>query len=108
MEGKFDKQNKATAYEDCVPVDVTGFTRSNVPGILMKDDPDETEYSSSFADSTSGNDNFSGPSDAEAESQLCNENGLGSSFDGFGSLFPMRYGFKYINVSLLSLYTFFI
>ncbi|XP_031110162.1 uncharacterized protein LOC116014275 [Ipomoea triloba] len=90
MEGKFDKQNKATTYEDGIPVDVTGFTRSSVPGILTKEDPDETEYSSSFADSTSGNDNFSGPSDAEVESQFCNESGLGSSFDGFGSLFPLR------------------
>ncbi|CAH9083317.1 unnamed protein product [Cuscuta epithymum] len=92
MEAKIDKKNKAaiSSEEGGVAVDVTGYARSGVPAILMKEDPDETEYSSSFADSTSLNDHISGPSDAEADSHFCSESELGSPFDGFGSLFPMR------------------
>lgn len=87
MEGNLDKKNKGTtSYEvgGGVAVDVTGYTRTNVTGIRTKEDPDETEYSSSFADSVSGQ------SDAEADSHFCNESDFGSPFDGFGCLFPMR------------------
>ncbi|RAL48281.1 hypothetical protein DM860_005705 [Cuscuta australis] len=93
MEGNLDKKNKGTTSNELgggVAVDVTGYARNSVPGILTKEDPDETEYSSSFADSTSLNGNISGPSDAEADSRFGNESDFGSPFDGFGCLFPVR------------------
>ncbi|CAN4096714.1 unnamed protein product [Withania somnifera] len=79
----------SNSYMD-VAVDVTGFARSSDIRLATKVDPDETEYSSSFVDTTSGNDNGFGPSDAEVESRFYDDSGLGSSFDGFSSLFPIR------------------
>ncbi|XP_060208642.1 uncharacterized protein LOC132636017 isoform X2 [Lycium barbarum] len=73
-----------------VAVDVTGFARSSDIRLATKADPDETEYSSSFVDTISGNDNGSGPSDAEVESCFYDDTGFASSFDGFTSLFPIR------------------
>lgn len=87
------RTTKASNSATDVAVDVTGFARSSDIRLATKEDPDETEYSSSFADTTSGNDNGSGPSDAEVESRFYDDSGLASSFDGFGSLFPIRCGF---------------
>ncbi|XP_016505191.1 uncharacterized protein LOC107823111 isoform X1 [Nicotiana tabacum] len=84
------RTTKASNSATDVAVDVTGFARSSDIRLATKEDPDETEYSSSFADTTSGNDNGSGPSDAEVESRFYDDSGLASSFDGFGSLFPIR------------------
>nr|XP_016505376.1 PREDICTED: uncharacterized protein LOC107823259 isoform X2 [Nicotiana tabacum] len=84
------RTTKASNSATDVAVDVTGFARSSDIRLATKEDPDETEYSSSFADTTSGNDNGSGPSDAEVESRFYDDSGLVSSFDGFGSLFPIR------------------
>ncbi|KAL2459875.1 hypothetical protein Fot_54619 [Forsythia ovata] len=64
-----------------VSVDVIEYTRGKDKGVVAKEDPDATEYSSSFADTTSGNGNSSELSDAEVESH---------PFDGFNSIFPMR------------------
>ncbi|XP_070033463.1 uncharacterized protein [Nicotiana tomentosiformis] len=84
------RTTKASNSATDVAVDVTGFARSSDIRLATKEDPDETEYSSSFADTTSGNDNGSGPSDAEVESRFYDDSGLVSSFDRFGSLFPIR------------------
>lgn len=84
------RTTKASNSSMDVAVDVTGFARSSDIRLATKADPDETEYSSSFVDTTSGNDNGSGPSDAEVESRFYDDSGLGSSFDGFSSLFPIR------------------
>ncbi|KAL3835100.1 hypothetical protein ACJIZ3_009836 [Penstemon smallii] len=71
-----------------VSVDVMELSRRRDVKLEAKEDPDATENSSSFADTDSGNEN--GLSDAEAESQFFGENDLAPSFDGFGSVFPMR------------------
>ncbi|PRQ20078.1 hypothetical protein RchiOBHm_Chr7g0224241 [Rosa chinensis] len=51
------------------------------------EDPDATEYSSSFADTVSDTENFS---EGEVESQSFPQNGLTSAFDAFSSAFQMR------------------
>ncbi|XP_016556199.1 uncharacterized protein LOC107855703 isoform X1 [Capsicum annuum] len=84
------RTTKASNSTMDVAVDVTGSARSSDIRLAMKADPDETEYSSSFVETTSGNDNGSGPSDAEVESRFYDDSGLVSSFYGFSSLFPIR------------------
>ncbi|KAK9932177.1 hypothetical protein M0R45_019425 [Rubus argutus] len=54
------------------------------------EDPDATEYSSSFANTVSDTENFSGFSEGEVESQFFPQNGLTSAFDAFSSAFQMR------------------
>lgn len=94
MESTLNAQaTKASNSSMDVAVDVTGLARSSDIRLATKADPDETEYSSSFVDTTSANDNGSGPSDAEVESQFYDDSGLSSSFDGFSSLFLIRCGF---------------
>ncbi|KAK4387905.1 hypothetical protein Sango_2397100 [Sesamum angolense] len=73
-----------------VSVDVLEFSRSRDIRVEAKEDPDATENSSSFADTTSGNENISGLSDAEVESQFFGDSDLAPPFDGFGSVFPIR------------------
>ncbi|TMW96683.1 hypothetical protein EJD97_006995 [Solanum chilense] len=82
------RTTKASNSSMDVAVDVTGFARSSDIRLATKADPDETEYSSSFVDTSSENDN--GSSDAEVESRFYDDSGLSSSFDGFSSLFPIR------------------
>ncbi|KAK9058399.1 hypothetical protein SSX86_023241 [Deinandra increscens subsp. villosa] len=63
------------------------------PGPLTRPgDLDETDYSTSFADTTSTNHNNSATvSDAEVDSQFCNEiNGLSSPFEDFGTVLRVR------------------
>lgn len=80
----FNEQPKPLKGIDEVAVDVTESKRNTDARVAAKDDPDATECSSSFADTTSGDENCSGFSDAEVESQFY------GSYDGLGSLFPMR------------------
>ncbi|XP_050377580.1 uncharacterized protein LOC126794839 isoform X2 [Argentina anserina] len=54
------------------------------------EDPDATEYSSSFAETVSDTENFCGFSEGEVESQFFPQNGLTSPFDAFSSAFQMR------------------
>ncbi|GFP93290.1 hypothetical protein PHJA_001473400 [Phtheirospermum japonicum] len=72
-----------------VSIDVLEFSRSRDARVEAKEDPDATENSSSFADTTSGNENNSGLSDAEVESQFFGDSDLAPPFDGFGSVFPI-------------------
>lgn len=53
------------------------------------EDPDATEYSSSFANTVSDTENFSGFSE-EVESQFFPQDGLTSAFDAFSSALQMR------------------
>ncbi|KAK6116762.1 hypothetical protein DH2020_049495 [Rehmannia glutinosa] len=71
-----------------VSVDVLEFSRSKDVRVEAKEDPDATENSSSFANTASGNENNSGLSDAEVESQFFGDSDLAPPFDGFGSVFP--------------------
>ncbi|KAK3003233.1 hypothetical protein RJ639_020088, partial [Escallonia herrerae] len=90
MEVLSDKQSKAPEGVEDVAVNVSEFSRSNGIRVPKAEDPDATECSSSFADTKSGNENCSGLSDAEVESQFYGDNGFASAFDGFNSIFPLR------------------
>ncbi|KAI3982276.1 hypothetical protein MKX01_037809 [Papaver californicum] len=69
-------------------VEVVEFTNTSDIRLPEGDDPDATEYSSSFADSVSLSDDNSRLSDAEVESEFCGDNGPGC--DGYGSFISMR------------------
>lgn len=77
------KQAKATRTMD-MSVDVLGSRRGADSRLAAEGDPDATECSSSFADTASEDENCLGLSDAEVESQFY------GSYDGLGSLFPIR------------------
>lgn len=78
--------------EDSVLMDDphTGLDTEEDVAVNINDSTDGTEYSSSFADSASGNEICSGLSDAEVQSQFFADDGLASAFDDFGAMFPMR------------------
>lgn len=66
------------------------------------EDPNATEYSSSFADTTSDNESVSGFSDGEVQSHFFADNGL-ASFDAFSSAFSMRCVHRLFAASLIIL-----
>lgn len=78
--------------EDSVLMDDphTGLDTEEDVAVNINDSTDGTEYSSSFADSASGNEICSGLSDAEVQSQFFADDGLASAFDDFGAMFTMR------------------
>ncbi|XP_057491112.1 uncharacterized protein LOC130776888 [Actinidia eriantha] len=76
VEDQRDKQIKA-------PEDADGDVRNT-----EAEDPNATDYSSSFDGTVSGTENCSGLSDAEVESCFYGDNDF--AFDGFGSGFPVR------------------
>ncbi|OVA12255.1 hypothetical protein BVC80_1779g26 [Macleaya cordata] len=91
MEALLDQQTLAPAATESEDVEIIECTNASEIRLPEGDDPDATEYSSSFGDTVSGNDDGSRLSDAEVESQFNGDNGLGDNvFDGFSSLFPMR------------------
>ncbi|KAL6504113.1 hypothetical protein OROGR_026036 [Orobanche gracilis] len=73
-----------------IDVHVLEFSQKKGVRVETKEDPDATENSSSFADTISGNENNSGFSDAEVESQFFQDCDLALPFDGLGSVFPVR------------------
>ncbi|KAM7489558.1 hypothetical protein LguiB_027042 [Lonicera macranthoides] len=83
---KMNINPKAEEGVDDFVVNVSEITRNNDIKMPKEEDPDATEYSSSFADTTSGNENCSGLSDAEVESVFYDDHGFTSAFD----VFPMR------------------
>ncbi|KNA25871.1 hypothetical protein SOVF_002590 [Spinacia oleracea] len=86
LDGKLDNpQNPHEVY-----VDITETTSSTAIRLPDSEDPDATENSSSFADTTSISENVSGTSDAEVESEFRVDSGLASTFDSYSSVFPMR------------------
>lgn len=64
--------------------------------VSQDEDPDATEYSSSFGNTMSGSDNGlnSNLSDADVESSFHCDNGDSISFDGLGRVFRPRYHFR--------------
>ncbi|KAA8527245.1 hypothetical protein F0562_034658 [Nyssa sinensis] len=88
MEALLDKHTKVPDGVGHVEVDAIEFTSTTDIRVAEADNPDATDYSSSFADTVSGTETCSGLSDAEVESQFFGDNGL--EFDGFDSVFPMR------------------
>ena len=84
-------QSKATKFPEDLEVDIVGSTIKSDIGLTKSEDPDATDYSSSFADSASDIENCSGLSEGEVESQFFGDNGLGSSFDTFGNTLQLRF-----------------
>ena len=90
MEPVLDEQiNTPKVFED-TEVDIVNWTNKGDFASNKNEDPDVTEYSSSFADTTSGAENGSRLSDAEVESEFLGDNGLACNIDAFGSTFQMR------------------
>ncbi|KAG9440204.1 hypothetical protein H6P81_020369 [Aristolochia fimbriata] len=77
--------------EEAEDVDIT-YCTDTTSVILPEEDPDATEYSSSFGGTISGSEEGSkfNASDVEVESQCHAENELSAFFDGFSRLFPQR------------------
>lgn len=84
-------QSKATKFPEDLEVDIVGSTIKSDIGLTKSEDPDATDYSSSFADSTSDIENCSGLSEGEVESRFFGDNGLGSSFDTFRNTLQLRF-----------------
>ncbi|POO02034.1 elongation factor [Trema orientale] len=87
MEDLIDDQNKVLEEVD---VDITEWRNDSDIRLAEKEDPDATEYSSSFEDTASDAENCSGFCEGEVESQFFGDNGFASSFDALGSVFQMR------------------
>ncbi|KAE8076633.1 hypothetical protein FH972_015270 [Carpinus fangiana] len=85
-----DDQTKALKCPEDLEVDIIGCTVKSEIRSIKREDPDATEYSSSFADTTSNNENCSGLSEGEVESQLFGDDSLASAFDAFSSSLQMR------------------
>lgn len=83
-------QSTAPNFPEDLEVDIIGSTTKSDIGLTKSEDPDATEYSSSFADTNSGTENCSGLSEGEVESQFFGDNSLASPFDAFSSAFQMR------------------
>ncbi|KAJ4979975.1 hypothetical protein NE237_010755 [Protea cynaroides] len=69
-------------------VDVIECVNADDLRLAEAEDPNATEYSSSFENTISGNEDGSRLSDAEVESRFCGDSG--SAFDGFDSMFRTR------------------
>ncbi|KAI6699094.1 hypothetical protein NL676_019213 [Syzygium grande] len=71
-------------------VDVTEFTNSGNEESANAQDPDATEFSSSFGGTLSDSEYYSGMSEAEVDSQFCRDNDFPSALDAFDSMFRLR------------------
>ncbi|KAK9287756.1 hypothetical protein L1049_016196 [Liquidambar formosana] len=90
MEAYLEKHTKAPVGIEDVEVELAECMNTSDIRLGEDEDPEATEYSSSFGDTVSGTENRSGFSEAEVESQFYGDNGLTSAFDAFGSMFQMR------------------
>ncbi|KAG7996481.1 hypothetical protein I3843_01G162000 [Carya illinoinensis] len=85
-----EDQNNTPKCPQDLEVDIIGSTIKSDMRLSKCEDPDATEYSSSFADTTSDIENLSGLSEGEVESQFFGDNSLASPFEALSSSFPMR------------------
>ncbi|XP_054811387.1 uncharacterized protein LOC129312730 [Prosopis cineraria] len=90
VEAFLDEQIKSAKVPEEMEVDIVSWTNKVDFASNKNDDPDATEHSSSFADTTSDPETSSRLSEAEVESELLGDSGLTCAFDAFGSCFPMR------------------
>ncbi|XP_010257268.1 PREDICTED: uncharacterized protein LOC104597440 isoform X2 [Nelumbo nucifera] len=91
IECLLDQHTKVEDEAMDVEVDIIECMNTNANSLDEADDPDATEYSSSFGDTISGTEDNSRLSDAEVESRYCDDNDLASTFfDGLDSLFRKR------------------
>lgn len=88
---RMNGEDKASMCTSDVDVDIVECRNNHNSSLQAEtEDPDATEYSSSFADTMSDTENFSGFSEGEVQSQFFADNGLASAFDAFSSSFQMR------------------
>ncbi|KAB1213210.1 hypothetical protein CJ030_MR5G022387 [Morella rubra] len=85
-----DDQTKAPKCPEDLDVDITGCTVRSDIRLPKSEDPDATEYSSSFADTLSNTENCSGLSEGEVESQFFGDNSLAPPFDAFSGAIQVR------------------
>ena len=95
MEAMLDGQIKPPGDTEDVEVDVIGCANIIDTKFAEAEDPDATEYSSSFGDTESGNEKCSGLSEAEVESEYREQDSLDSPFDSFGLMFQTRCAFLF-------------
>lgn len=86
-----DDQTKALKPPEDLEVDIIGCTVKSEIRSIKSEDPDATEYSSSFADTSSNTENCSGLSEGEVESQFFGDDSLASAFDAFSTSLQMRF-----------------
>ncbi|CAJ1939336.1 unnamed protein product [Sphenostylis stenocarpa] len=82
-----DQINSTKVFED-TEVDIVSWINKGDFVSNKIEDPDATDYSSSFADTTSDTENGSRLGDAEVVSEFLGDSGLTDAYDG--SAFPMR------------------
>lgn len=90
VEAFLDEPIKSVKDPEDMDVDIVSWTNKVDFAPNKNDDPDATEYSSSFADSMSDPETSSRLSEAEVESELFDDSGFSCAFDSFRSAFPMR------------------
>ncbi|KAJ4841936.1 hypothetical protein Tsubulata_014005 [Turnera subulata] len=83
------EETRATYDPQNVTVDIVTYTKVKERISAKAEDPDATEYSSSFADTDSDIERHSGLSEAEVESQFFGDSEA-SPYDAFGSLIQTR------------------
>ena len=83
-------ENKASNCPEDVDVDIIECRNNSDTRLAETEDPDATEYSSSFGDTASETENYSGFSEGEVESNFFGDNDFGSAFDAFSNVFQMR------------------
>ncbi|KAL2663821.1 hypothetical protein AAZX31_02G131900 [Glycine max] len=83
-----DEPINPTKVTEDTEVDIVSLTNKGDFASNKVEDPDATDYSSSFSGTTSDAENGSRLSDAEVESEFLGDNGLADTFDG--SAFPKR------------------
>ncbi|RYQ90018.1 hypothetical protein Ahy_B09g096341 isoform G [Arachis hypogaea] len=90
VEPVLDEQINSSKVIEDADIDIVSWTNKGDLASNKNEDPDATEYSSSFADTTSDAENGSRLSDAEVESEFLGDSGLACNFDAFSSTFHMR------------------
>ncbi|XP_057547177.1 uncharacterized protein LOC130825786 isoform X1 [Amaranthus tricolor] len=90
MEAFLDGKTDNAQSTNEVYADITEPMNSSAIRLPDSEDADATENSSSFGDTASRSENVSGTSDAEVESEFRVDNGLASTLDSYGSVFPVR------------------
>ncbi|MED6158072.1 hypothetical protein PIB30_029266 [Stylosanthes scabra] len=90
VEPVLDEQINTPKVIEDADIDIVSWTNKGDLASNKNEDPDATEYSSSFGDTTSGTENGSRVSDAEVESEFLGDSGLACNFDAFDSAFHMR------------------
>lgn len=90
IEFLINDENKASNCPEDVDVDIIECRNNSDTRLAETEDPDATEYSSSFGDTASETENYSGFSEGEVESNFFGDNDFGSAFDAFSNAFQMR------------------